>query len=223
MKPFDIIVAFCLMPIASILAATEPVSIPWLEDNLVQNADFEEVTGDTLLPRAWAARIEPDKGATVAIDNAVFLKGRRALRIDVPRSDADDKPDVVVSSAPIPVTGNALYLVSLAFRQEGFNSAGQPSQFEGVSSYPLVHWLDDQQKPLGRSTVLSAFPYGPCRWGLSTSTAHTRRCGKSCRLCQPWKARERTRCTKPISCCPMPVGGPCAWLPTAKKSGPSIR
>jgi hypothetical protein len=149
--------------------AEETVPIPWLEANLAPNPDFEEVTDDGRTPKDWTAPVAPDRGLTVETDPTVFLKGRRALRIAVPQSDTQ----VVASSPLMPVEGNALYLVSLAFRQEGFNASGQPDHFEGVSSYPRVQWLDENQKGVGHSTILSRFPYSPSRWDLRDAFERT--------------------------------------------------
>ena len=162
---YGIMLGFGLLGNVS-LAGDTAVRIPWLEDNLVPNADFEEMAAGNPLPQGWTVQITPDKGATATADTAVFLKGRQSLRLDVPKSMADNKPAVVVSSAAIPVAPEALYLVSFAFRQEGFNSTGEPNHYEGVTANPHLEWLDEKQNSVGRSAILSQFPYGPCRWDL---------------------------------------------------------
>ncbi|MCG2661382.1 MAG: glutamine amidotransferase, partial [Kiritimatiellae bacterium] len=143
------------------LAAEETARIPWLGENLAPNANFEEVAEDGRTPEAWKAQIPADRDATVASDATVFLKGKRCLKISVPRSEAR----VEANSPSIPVEGGATYLFSIAFRQEGFNSTGERSRYEGISSYARIQWLDDNKQSVGQSTALP-FPYGPSRWDL---------------------------------------------------------
>lgn len=143
------------------LAAEETVRIPWLGENLASNAGFEEVAADRRMPAAWEARVPVDRDAAVASDATVFLKGKRCLKISVPKSEAW----VEVNSSAIPVEMGATYLFSIAFRQEGFNSTGESFHFEGISPYARIQWLDDNGQSVGRSTGLP-LPYGPSRWDL---------------------------------------------------------
>ncbi|MBI4023848.1 MAG: hypothetical protein HY360_02640 [Verrucomicrobia bacterium] len=114
-----------------LFAADEAAAIPWLEANLAPNPDFEEVAEDGRAPKDWTAQITPDSGATGETDPAVFLKGNRSLKIDVPKSGAQ----VTASSSPIPIEGGTTYLFSIALR--------------GVPTYPWIQWLDENQKSVG--------------------------------------------------------------------------
>jgi len=147
--------------LASAARADGPVSIPWLGENLVPNAGFEEVTDNGRSPNPpWTAPIAPDSGITVSTDSTVYIKGQHSLKVFVPKSDTN----VSASSPLIPVEPDATYLFSIAFRQEGFNASGKPSDYAGVSSYAAGQWLDIAQKQVGSFIV--QFPYGPSQWDL---------------------------------------------------------
>ena len=149
------------------LAAEETVRIAWLQDNLAPNSGFEEVTADGRMAKDWTAQIAPQSGVRVETDTTIFLKGRRSLKVSVPKSDTS----VTVSSRPVSVEGGAAYLFTIAFRQEGFNSTGK-ADYGGVSAYAWGQWMDEKQQPIGGQFILP-FSYGPSPWDLRDAFQRT--------------------------------------------------
>jgi hypothetical protein len=143
--------------------AAESVGVPWLTGNLVTNAGFEQPGTAGGLPPGWSAQTDAGGDLAVAADAAVALDGVRSLRLS---STGAALAGGVAVSAPFPVEAGGRYLFSIAFRQEGFNTNGAPEQYAGVSSLPQLTWLDAGQRPIGKSSFISRFPYGPSGWDL---------------------------------------------------------
>ncbi|MDP6359500.1 MAG: hypothetical protein QF473_30545, partial [Planctomycetota bacterium] len=151
---------------AMLFVASEDVKptlaeIPWLGANLIPNPSFEAVGDDVSQPKHWQAEFPAGKGVEVRTGSDVRLVGKKSLKIFLPQSGSH----VSLMSDFIPVKGGQGYLVSVGFRQEGFNRKGRP-EFEGVNSNPSLMWFDDKKRSIGVSGAMSRFPYGPSRWNL---------------------------------------------------------
>ncbi|MDD5704808.1 MAG: glutamine amidotransferase [Kiritimatiellae bacterium] len=132
------------LPCASFMAE-ERAQIPWLGENLVPNPGFENVLADGHTPGEWTAELIDGKtGAHTPVpaetDAAVYLEGRRSLRLAVPGTNTC----LAISSAPIPVEGGAGYLYSVGLR--------------GASIWPDVYWLDTNKTVLGHINPISCPP-----------------------------------------------------------------
>jgi len=143
------------------LAAGELAEIPWLGPNLVANPSFEGVEGDISQFKHWRAQFPANKGVEVQADSEARLVGKNSLKMFLPQSGSH----VYLMSDFMPVNGGQGNLVSVGFRQEGFNRKGRAG-FEGVNSHPSLTWFDRDKKAIGTSNAMSRFPYGPCRWDL---------------------------------------------------------
>jgi len=148
--------------LTAVAVAVTAADLSWLDANLVPNPGFESLAADTGLPEGWTVQASAGGGTAAASDGQVPLEGARAFRLEVTAAGAW----IRASSARITVEGGAVYLFSVAFRQEGFNPTGGADTYAGVSSHPAVHWFDAAGQQVGGSTVVSRFPYGPCAWDL---------------------------------------------------------
>jgi len=148
--------SLCSSPVAG-----ELVEIPWLGPNLVTNPSFETVGDESTQLKHWHAQFPANKGVEVGIDSKVRLAGKSSLRMSLPRSGSF----VYLLSDFTPVKGGQDYLVSVGFRQEGFNRKRRVG-FEGVNSHSSLMWFDRDRKGLGSSSATGGFPYGPSRWDL---------------------------------------------------------
>lgn len=145
----------------SSLVAGELVEIPWRGPNLVVNPSFEAVDGEPSKLKHWHAQFPANKGVEVRTDTAVRLAGKNSLRMSLPQSGSH----VYLMSGFVPVKGGQGYLVSVGFRQAGFNRKGRRG-FEGVNSHPSLMWFDSKKRGIGASGAMSRFPYGPSGWNL---------------------------------------------------------
>ncbi|MCG2661489.1 MAG: hypothetical protein L6437_14740, partial [Kiritimatiellae bacterium] len=158
-----VVLTLSVMLALSLLAMGSDSDISWLDDNIVPNAGFELISSNaSAVVQGWKITMSSPGAGKVSLDTNYFITGSHALRI---QSD-DTNSHITVSSEPIPVEAGVHYLFSLAFRQEGFNSTGDRSRYEGVSSYPRLEWFDSKGKSAGRSLFISSFPYGPSLWDL---------------------------------------------------------
>jgi len=130
--------------------------LDWVGPNLLANPEFE-TADDRGLPVDWTVTATPEDTAAFCLDQQVFLVGKMAMRVSVP-----DSGSAAVASKPVSVEGGEWYLISVAYRSEGF---GQRGQYSGVDSYVSVTWNDSEGKPIGSSTGIS-FPYHPVDWDL---------------------------------------------------------
>ena len=154
-----------LLPAVLLLAgivavAGQESAVAWLGPNLAPNPGFEKSAADGLHLESWS--VQASVGADAACDSSRSIEGARSARLSSPR----DGTNASLVSADIPVEGGCRYLFSMAFRQEGFNTGGEPDKFGGVSSGAEVHWLDGARRELGKSSAISRFPYGPSGWNL---------------------------------------------------------
>jgi hypothetical protein len=144
--------------LALLLVCAAPVVAQqnWLGPNLAPAPGFEQADPQGL-PVDWTCAAQPAGSARFALDKQRFLVGAAALQVEVP-----DTGSAGVRSKAFPVQPNAQYLVSVAFRSEGF---GVPGKYSGVDGYVAVEWLDAAGKVLAR-VVPAPFPYNASDWDL---------------------------------------------------------
>ena len=152
-----------LLGALSVVHAAEPGVGAWLGENLIANPGFEEDAGEAEdTPASWQVWRSKQEGTASALDSEVLLEGGSSLRLVTSASGVS----LTARSAPVAVTGGALYLFSVGFRQEGFSTVEKGELYCGVSSYPRLVWLDEAKRVVGQSATISRFPYGPCPWDL---------------------------------------------------------
>ncbi len=141
----------------------EASSIQWLGQNLAPNPGFEKTnTKNHKAVPGWKLVIQGGK-PEMAFDKEIRMAGKLSLRLDLLNSPESAR----LQSEPIPVQPGKRYLFSIAFRQEGFNRKERGRDFhEGVSSYPLIEWLNGKQRQVGRNQSASRFPYASTPWNI---------------------------------------------------------
>ncbi|MBC8870490.1 MAG: hypothetical protein H8E44_13795 [Planctomycetes bacterium] len=130
--------------------------LDWVGPNLLTNPDFE-IANEQGLPVDWTVTSTPDGAAEFSLDQQVFLVGEAALKVGVPDAGA-----AAVQSKSVPIKGGKWYLISVAYRSEGF---GERGKYSGVDSYVSLAWNDASGKQIASSTGIS-FPYHPLDWDL---------------------------------------------------------
>ncbi len=147
---------FVFLALVLCAAVCPAAGLDWVGPNLLANPDYE-LAGEQGLPKDWTLTATPAGTARFSLDRQVFLKGKGALKAEVPDTGAAS-----VRSAPIPVEGGRWYLVSVGYRSEGF---GERGKYSGVDSCVAVTWNDATGKQIASSPGIS-FPYHAVDWDL---------------------------------------------------------
>lgn len=130
--------------------------LDWVDPNLLANPDFE-VAGSAGAPADWTLTANPPGTAQYSLDRRIVLVGEAALKVATPDAGA-----AAVRSKPVAVQEDQWYLVSVAYRTEGF---GQRGTYSGVDSYLGLAWQDAVGRPIAASPGIN-FPYHPVDWDL---------------------------------------------------------